>query len=374
MMSIRGPRIRQCTRVVDRAVAVRGRGGIPSVAVCLVAAVLEGCASTPPVTYRYYPAQASTTFTVTQTIDCDASQTKVVTVNTPQATTAYTANVDANPYTLPIKGLDGWFADSDIAVKLTDDGRLQSINQSTTGQGETILKSAVTFAAAAAALGGGAPVKAPGTPQPLPECVTIKSFGGGKPVTLIYTLVVDWNKDPRGGIFLASRGGVDLSNDKGLFDSLKGQLPTLEVMIHDPSVLESAASYTAGTSDSPAILLTLQQVAAVPVDFIVQGQTLARSDIMVPQQHSTYELPIPKAALFGKQSFSLSLADSGAITSIEYGKNTGAASVVNVLGSAATAAAPETTAAKAADVKAEADLIAQQQRLARCQAKPAACQ
>ena len=88
----------------------------------------------------------------------------------------------------------------------------------------------------------------------------------------------------------------------------------------------------------------------------------------------TYVLPIPKAALFGKQSFSLALSEAGVITSVEYGKNTGAASVLNAAGAAATAQAPETTAAKAADVKAQADLIAQQQRLARCQANPAQCQ
>ncbi len=94
---------------------------------------------------------------------------------------------------------------------------------------------------------------------------------------------------------------------------------------------------------------------------------------MVPSP-KTYLLPIPKAALFGKQNFALSLADSGAVTAIEYGKATGAAGPLNVLGAAATAAAPDSTAAKAAEVKAQADLIAQQQRLTRCQAHPAQCQ
>lgn len=339
-----------------------------------VGAVLAGCANTPPVTYRYYPARAASTFTITQTVDCSADQTKVTTVNTPQVTTAYTADFSAMPYTLSIKALDGAFSDSDIALKLTDDGRLQSINQSTTGEGETILKSAVTFATAAAAIGGGAPPAPGAVPSALPECTVIKSVGGGKPVTLVYTLVVDWNQTQYPNpVFLASKDGVSKSNDQGLFDSLKGQLPTLSVNIHAASALASAAYYPPSSSDGGVVLLTLQKVASVQVDFLVQGQSIATSYILVPQQ-ATYQLPIPKAAMFGKQNFSLSVGDSGAITSIEYGKNTGAGSAVDVLGAAATAAAPETTAAKAADVQAQADLIAQQQRLARCQAQPAQCQ
>jgi hypothetical protein len=84
-------------------------------------------------------------------------------------------------------------------------------------------------------------------------------------------------------------------------------------------------------------------------------------------------LPIPKAALFGKQTFSLSLSEAGTITAVDYGKQTGAAGALNAAGSIATAVDPETPTAKAADLKAQADIIAQQQRLLRCQRAPASC-
>lgn len=119
--------------------------------------------------------------------------------------------------------------------------------------------------------------------------------------------------------------------------------------------------------------LTLQATGKVRVDLTAQGQSIWTGTIQVPLPQ-TYLLPIPKAALFGKQSFSLSLSEAGAVTSVDYGKNTGAASALNAAGAIATAAAPETVAAKAAEVKAQADLIAQQQRLARCHANPAQCQ
>jgi hypothetical protein len=338
---------------------------IPVIAVSAMA--LAGCASTPAVIYDYYPARSSTTFTITQTVDCTADQSRVVTVNSPQATSAYTADLRGAPYELPIESLDGQFSDSDIAVKLTEDGRLESINQSTTGEGETILKSVVTVAAAAAAIGGGAPTKV-AKPKVLPECTVIKNVGGGKPVTLIYTLVVpDLASFGPGNKYITMTN----ANDAGLYASLKKQLPVLAIQINSASVLASGPRYSG--SDSGVVLLTLQIVALVPVDFEVGGQKLATAYVVTPTG-GNYKLPIPKAKLFGKQNFALTLADSGAVTSIEYGKNSGGAGALNVLGSAMTAATPETTAEQAADIKAQADKIAQQQRLARCMAKPDQCQ
>ncbi len=336
-----------------------------AVAFCAFSA---GCATTPSVTYRYYPAKSSTILTITQTIDCNADKTVVFAVNTVQATTAYTADVAQKPFTLPIKMLDGWFADSDITFKTTEDGRLQSINQSTTGQGEAILKSAITLATAAAALGGAAPGgKAPAA---LPECDVIAARGGGKPVTLIYAKPVDLSTYGSAEAFVTLN---DAPNDKGLYDLLQKQLPALGVQVHGQTTLDSGATYPSPAPDAGVVLLRLQHVARVQIDFTASGQAFVTSYVLVPLL-STYELPIPKARLFGKQNFALTLSDSGAISSIQYTKGTGAAAALNVLGTAATAAAPETAATKAADVKAQADLIAQQQRLARCQARPSQCQ
>ena len=77
--------------------------------------------------------------------------------------------------------------------------------------------------------------------------------------------------------------------------------------------------------------------------------------------------------MFGKQSFTLTLADSGAVTAVDYGKVSGASGGLNASTSAMGTMVPESTANKAADMKAQADLIAQQQRLVRCQAQPDKC-
>jgi hypothetical protein len=327
-------------------------------------AVLGGCATTPAVTYQYYPVKSLTTFVVNQTIDCNAAKTEMFTVNVPQATTAYSADTSQPVYSVTLSSLDGPFADTDVGAKFSEDGMLQSINQSSTGQGEAILKSAISLAASVAAIGGGAPAKGAAT---LPECTALATWGGGKPVALTYTLPAN---------LLKVQGYQVLNgyaNDKGLYALLQSQLPTLSVTMGAPVVLSSGARYKDTASRSDIVMLTLQQVESVPVEFDANGSAISTTNIVVPTL-STYTLPIPTAALFGSDKLTLSLGASGAITGIEYAKTTGAANAFNVLGAAASAATPESTAGKAAEVKAQADLIAQQQRLVRCQAQPAQCQ
>jgi len=335
----------------------------------LILGLLIGCASTPNVMYSYYPSLSNTTVTVTQTIDCNSDQTALIVLNSATVNTLYSADYSKGPYSVQIKKLDGFLADSDVGFNFFEDGRLKSINASTTGQGETILKSAIALGAALAPLGGGArPAK-----EAIPECAAVKSWGNGKPVTLIYSKNIDYRKDDDGKThpFGPPQGAAALYTEL----NKSNLLPLLEVVISPPSSIKSGASYISSSSDSSddVVLLTLQETANVKVDVLASGQDFWSSKITIPGKN-TYSLPIPKAALFGKDTFSLTLSEAGAITQIEYGKNTGAAGPLNVATSAAGAAAPGSTADKAAQIKAQADLIAQQQRLARCEANPAQCQ
>lgn len=86
----------------------------------------------------------------------------------------------------------------------------------------------------------------------------------------------------------------------------------------------------------------------------------------------TFVLPIPKAALFGKQTFVLSLAESGRISTLGYGRTTGVPGAFNAATAASTAEITEDNAGAAA-LKAAADLIAQQQRFNTCKLKPTDC-
>jgi hypothetical protein len=330
-----------------------------------VVCLLGGCASTPDVVYKYYPSQIHATATVTRTVDCTSDKTAVVIVNTPAINTVYMADYSQGPYSLRIKDLAGAIADSDLSFTFFDDGRLKSVNAWTTGQGEAVAKSAISLITAVAASGGAG--GEPGKATPLPECTAISKWGGGKPVTLTYSTVIDFKK--------AAAGTDDLPatpQSQAISDQLKKVLPPLSVFLRSQKENDSGASYAGPTGNRDAVFLTLQRTLSAQVEIQSKGSSIFTTVLALPQP-ATYPLPIPKAAVFGKQSFSLTLADSGAITTVDYGKLSGASGGLSAATSAVGAAAPESTANKAAEMKAQADLIAQQQRLARCQAQPDKC-
>ncbi len=124
------------------------------------------------------------------------------------------------------------------------------------------------------------------------------------------------------------------------------------------------------------VRLPLQHVGRLTLDTFASspgGQdALVDSSTLIVPLARTYQLPIPKPALFGKVAFSLSLADSGRVVEAGYGKTTGAAGALATITSLGTAELQSLNAETAA-MKAEADFIAQQQRLMNCRLKPAEC-
>jgi hypothetical protein len=144
--------------------------------------------------------------------------------------------------------------------------------------------------------------------------------------------------------------------------------------------IEAPLNYVAHNGD---VLLKARQPGLVKIKIMTggikdnQGDTIWEGELAVAQFGKDYSIPIPAPAIFGKQVLNAIFQESGALSSIQYMSNTGAGQALNVTNSALTALQTalqgETTAQKAANVKAEADLIAQQQRLAQCLANPTSC-
>ncbi|MEA3037765.1 MAG: hypothetical protein QOE79_278 [Sphingomonadales bacterium] len=330
------------------------------------ATLLGGCASIPDVAYRYYPARANAVAKVTQSVDCTADKTDMVVLNTPDVVTQYSADYSARPFEIRFDQRQADLADNSATFSFFEDGRLKSINAESTGQGEAFLKSAISLIGALAPLGGGGARSA----VPLPQCDVIAHWGGGKPVSLNYQAAIDFASDDRVTL-------EPTADSKALYELLKSRLPVLQAKIESRSEPWAGASY----DDSAArkdkyVLVRLRKVRSARVRLTANGQSIWSGEAVVPTtgEAGDYMLPIPKAALFGKQSFALTLTGSGAIDTVTYGKLTGATAAVNVLTAGATALAPQSTAAQAADLKAQSDLIVQQQRLARCRTQPDQCQ
>ena len=330
---------------------------------------LSGCASVPDVTYNYYPARWSSSVTVTQTVGCAASKKKVLTMHAFSVATSYSSDLGKEPFSIRVKDLDRWSGDVDFTMTLTDDGRLRGVNQSSTGQGEALVKSVIALEAAIAAVPFATSLSDVDRSLPTEkDCQTIDRWGDKKPITIIY----------RGSFSEKDRGtSVPLkvsSESKAIYDELSRFLPTFSVDVDKvDQVKEIQSRPDVKDGDSSTVPLTLQKLGSLGIRIKQEGSssdtTVYSSRVLTPLSE-TYSLPIPKAALFGKQSFSLALSEAGAITSIGYGRNTGAVGALNSLGALANT---QTAATDAAEAKAQADLIAQQQRLMLCMTKPDQC-
>jgi hypothetical protein len=329
--------------------------------------------------------------TATQTISCTPDLQPII-LNSATFVPTYSADLQATRRLISIRHIEGpfgAFADSDANFQFFDDGRLKSINQNTTGQGETIVNSFVTLATT---FSGFHLLKATAAP-PASLCDTVKKWGGGDPgpgkpppsVSLTYTAELNSSIanpfNPKQSVQFqvaeASQALWGALTGNGTNNWLPSFTLSTAKTIGSRSVDFSAPSSGLG---GQYVNLLLQRVDTADLSIVVDKQSGApggvravwKGTIPIPTT-DTYDLPIPMAALFGTQKFGLTVSDAGVVTQIDYAKNTGLAGAANAANSIAGALAPESTANKAADIKAQADVIAQQQRLHRCLVNPTTC-
>lgn len=197
------------------------------------------------------------------------------------------------------------------------------------------------------------------------------SAGGGKPLTLTYEGVVDISKSTH------DKQIIPPDTTSGFYASnLVKAIGRVCAVVEGTEAPKAPTTYEAQNGD---VLLRARQPGLVQIKVIAGGMNECQIDTVwegklpVAQFGAFYSLPIPAPVTFGKQVFAASFLESGALTSVQYASNTGAGQALNVASSALTVLKGETTAQKVADVKAEADLIAQQQRLVQCLADPKTC-
>jgi hypothetical protein len=343
----------------------------------LTAAALSACASAPDVTYSYYLPTSKTAVTLTQTIDCTEDGKYILTYAAPSIATTNVSDhgKDSNGkeirlVDIPLKRLDSELADIDFSFNLFDDGRLKSINATSTGQGETIVKSAVTLISAAATF-------AAGKEDHAPNCKAVKKWGKGKPVTLVYSNMsnpADLGADiakldadflqAQADIIRADadiQNGGDIANaealkarakvvidrkqsfnlepakdetSKAIYKDLNQDnlLPNLQIAV-DPSsaVILPPANYAGCGPDTKEVCISLRRTKSVKFNITARTDAIYTGNVVVPgtADADIYKLPIPDAALFGKETFILTLNDAGGIVTIDYGKGSGAASAMN---------------------------------------------
>jgi hypothetical protein len=334
----------------------------------LPALVLAGCAALPPVALGYYAPRAATTVAVERSLVCDKGRGTVLLADAVDIGVTYSADLRRR-YVLHL-GNAGVGA-AEIGVKLSADGRLLAVNSAVDGVADSAIRPAFNLAVLALR-GAGAQATPPSAP-----CDLLARLAGDKPLTLHYTIELD-----SAGAGTASALPLRASAASRALDQQLAALalPPLTVSANVTPLAPAAAEGAVivpdggegGAGDPPALLLP----ATAALHLVVRSgdEAIAERMLTVPAP-GAWRLPLPSAILLGKQEMSLTLSDAGAVTSLHYGKSGASAGLAAgfYAGAAGLAAGAPTPSDAVAALKAQADLIFQQQRLLLCQARPADC-
>jgi hypothetical protein len=351
--------------------------------------LISGCATTPDVTVQYFHPKLDARLRVTETVSC-TKDNQIIAAATPAWTSAYSASrYAAAP--VHLKQLGGPLADAAMTFTFTSDGRLLTVNESTTGHGQEVLDSAIkilTTVVASGAVGfdkSGLPDKhLKPTPAKI-ACDKIRALGDNKPITVAFDgpLNLERSAPPEHGKIpppptTPQNIPADLSTSPFYGDiaqAIGGICVRLEPVDGPLAYPVTAGGTYAATLElvQPALLKATTFVAVYGGCEPMAARTqVSMDELRVPQFGSVYDVPIPHAAMFGKQTFGLELSDAGTITKLQYDKETGAPQVMGVLNQAADSYAG-LPAQETARMQAERARIAEQEKYVACIADSTKC-
>jgi hypothetical protein len=365
-------------------------------AVCATMGLATGCASLPDARVNYYLPRAEVVLKVERYVTCKNDRLRMWPMAT--LTAAYSADPARGPMQLDLAALDRWYAGSELAIALTADGRLASINSTNQGDGPAWAKTAASLAGMAISLG---------TVPALPVAKMGGPLATEGEEAQARRLLCGLAKDAPEGVAVfpyKARLQFDDPMDKGAVDD---DFPVYEYPretwrlepAFDDTWAERALARLAGemhasahaqSTQAPTAALTVCTAkegarcpdypvirARVPVQYEVRLLEKDRERsvgvVAVPQAGRIYDLPLPAPRLFGKQTAGLVFAADGSLTGIAYGSTGGAAALAEG-GTSLADSITDTPAERAERMNQQADEIAGQARLERCLSDPAKCE
>ena len=330
------------------------------IAVVVALSLGTGCAHIPDATVHYYLSQTTITAKVTRSLACDANKELYV-MDTVALSSQHSAD-RGEPREISLKPLKGLFTDSTIKFDLSEDGRLKGINATGEGKGEDILKAAITVLSTVSV--GGLKVMTTNGTTPQDPCEYIKARGSdGKSLTIVYESDVNLKERE-------SPIKPDLKSETHE-KALRSALGPVCALVSERKVTPAPVQKAAGHD----YVLKVRQPGTAKLE-VKGGQNCGRllgaAGVFAGQLGAEYDLPVPRAVIFGKESMQATFGESGVLTLIQYGSSPGAGQLLNVVNSGLTAINDRTTK-KTAELNAEADLIKAQERLVKCKANHADC-
>jgi len=328
-------------------------------------AVAGACANMPDATIGYYLPRATVDVELTRVLACGEAG-RLAIVSSGSAAPRHMADPTAF-HTLALAGLNGTFSDNDATFEFFEDGRLKSVNSTSTGRGQVVIEAALAVVASATEN-----AVAPDPAAATDLCASIAAWNDGAPVTLRYagTLQPGQRGQPLGG-----------DNATRAFQLHAGEAGTQLGQVIASSALEPWRTelVTRGSAaESHAIaarpLAGLEVVITAPIPG--QPPEIWTGKVVVPNtvEGALYFIPLHKPASFGKQQTAIAFAENGALTRLQYASEEGAAQVLAATQAAIDQARGPAPIEQAQAISDEVGLIVQQQRLATCLADPAECE
>lgn len=371
-------------------------------AVLLLLIVLGGCASMPTGTVGYYLPRGDFDVVITQTAACAKElpvlKTDVSVVPVYERDPAKFVPVDLGPFN---KGK------ATLVFSFYDDGRLKGVNTSQTGQGGEVLSTVAKLLPVVGlqdihlfGLSRQALLSAYSLERgdkltedqigsllrgnlPTADCEALKAISADKPVSVIREARGVLQTEPEKPSDALPFELVQTTLPKDVFQtvtSIFGRASATLTLLPMEACLSKENSpqphcVTSRANGSPT--LALRQPARVRVSVTILGAATGNhvfeKEVMIPQYGESLELPIGKPRAFGESTFQVALSESGSVQSLGFSRGGGASASINAIQALAGALGGDSVAERAAAFKAEADLIAQQQRLIRCQLAPENC-
>lgn len=329
---------------------------------------LIGCASMPDAKVQYYLPKSSADITVNQTVSCIDTSNPVV-ETTVGFEEKYFANLNQTK-SINFSDLDTFYSTGSAEISFSKDGRLESFNSTSTSAVSDIVTTTISFLDAFGVLGNIQPAD-----QVQSACEKINQVAGqnnGKQLPLSITLKsnIQFLEERK---FKSSPFRIT-GYPQSFYDKIVPAVGTLSYVI-DVSVPTPAKPVNAPNKGDRAIILV--EPLVIPVKVILTSSVNRESTeyyakISVPQWGTEYSIPVPKPPIFGSNTLNLNLHPSGKIKTLKYGTTNGAKDLGTTINSISEVLA-ETDAEKAAALKAEADVLAQQQRLLKCKTIPEEC-
>lgn len=335
---------------------------------------ITGCAKIPDVSTSYYLTKSTLRLDASRSLSCN-EKGQITIAHAVSPVISNFADTTSHE-SFDLTNLKATFTDPNAEISFYEDGRLKSINTSQTGTAGQVIESAISVIGT---IGGAVPLAENKDESETNACAYIKKHGNKANVlTLQYSADITVPKEVGQKLEAVGITGVHQSalERKGV-DGL-GQL-TAHIHRSDLTPLKKPVEETKEgnkAGENTYDYLAARQLTKVKAR-VRHGQTgeiIWNGSLLMALKGNEYKIPMPKAAAFGKQEFKVAFSDSGSLSTIKYVSESGVSDAIGAADTTISGLQRPSASERAAELKAEADLIKQRERLAACRADPSNCE